>query len=242
MHDARQSALVRNTLLHMLCPPGEKVPYVLSLLTYHFTGMEEGLALLREAGKSKIRLEVFTEKILFRHFTKEHLAGESNHDAWYLSSSLTEDKLRMADCILIPVLSFSLAGDLLRFNDQREFVRIILQALLSGKKVAALPYGNDPFHEVFRSKELDRGSEYLKTELHKTLFQLKKLGVTLLRDGEGLASWLNDSSQKQSVISEADILSAAKAQKKLLIAEEHAIITPLARDAAKQYGIKISRQ
>ncbi|MGG1573411.1 hypothetical protein [Fictibacillus sp. NRS-1165] len=242
MHDPRQSALVRNILLKMLCPPGEEAPYVLSLLTYHFAGMEEGLALLREAGTSKIRLEVFTEKTLFRHYSKDRLAVDINHDAWYPSSSLTEERLEMADGILIPVLSFSLAADILRFNDQRDFVRIILQALLSGKKVAALSCGSDPYHEVFKSKKLHKGPGYLKTELQQSLFELKKLGVTLLRDREGIGSWMNGGRQPQSVITEADILAAAKTQRKFLLAGDQTIITPLAADAAKQYGIKICRQ
>ncbi|SDM55896.1 hypothetical protein SAMN04488137_0751 [Fictibacillus solisalsi] len=241
MYGARQSTVVKNTLLELLFSEGKGVPRVTSLLTYHFTGMEEGWMLLREAGKKRIRMEVVAEGTLLQHFRIASLAAACRHDALYPESFLTEDVLWRTDYILIPVLSFSLVSDLLRFNDQRTFVRFILQALLNGKKVVALSCGANPFHPVFAKKNLDQGTVPLTDELYMQLTQLKKLGIKVAGSDNSVLSWLEEK-EKNAVITEADVLQASKKGQKFITVGKHVIITPLARDAATQYKILIARK
>ncbi|WHY74000.1 hypothetical protein [Fictibacillus enclensis] len=241
MYGARQSTVVKNTLLELLFSENKEVPRVLSLLTYHFTGMEQGWTLLREAGKKRIRMEIVAEGTLLQHITIASLAAECRHDALYPESFLTGDVLRRTDYVLIPVLSFSLVSDLLRFNDQRTLVRFILQALLNGKKVVALSCGANPFHPVFANKNLNLGTDHLTDKLYSQMTQLKRMGIKVEGSDNSVLSWLEEK-KKNAVITEADVLQALKKGRKFITAEKHEIITPLARDAAKQHKISIARK
>ncbi|MDN4523851.1 hypothetical protein [Fictibacillus fluitans] len=241
MYGARQSTVVKNTLLELLGKGESRVPRVLSLLTYHFAGMEEGWALLREAGKKRIIMEVVAEETLLQQVGVARLAAECHHDALYPESFLTEESLGRTDCVLIPVLSFSFVSDLLRFNEQRNVVRFTLQALLSGKKVIALSCGANPFHPVFANRKLDRGTIHLTDELYKQMIQLKRMGIKVESSEKSVLSCMEEKN-KNAVITETDVLKALKMGKRSIFAAKHDIITPLAWDAAKQHNLTITRK
>lgn len=241
MHDARQSAVARHTLQQMLCPEGENIPYVLTLLTYHFVGMEEGISLIREAGRESMRLEVTAENHVYRYFDKAHLVNETENDSWHLLSAITEERIREADFILLPVLSFSLVSDILHFNDRRDIVRIVLQSLLAGKKVVALSCGADPYHSLFSDAELNQGNEVLVAELMKQLILLKKFGIEVRASIGEIINLLNRNNDAR-VITEADVKAAAASGHVSIIAGKNSIVTPLALDTARSCNIEIVRK
>lgn len=240
----RQSAKVDNTLLELLYKNKEEkldedYPLVMALFTYHMLGMDQGLASLQDLQTKKMRVQVWAEENVRDYYNAE-LVEQMGIDDWLWSTKEAEERKQKIKFLFIPVLSFSLVSDIIRFNDSRPFVRMILWALFKGIKVGALSMGADPKHAVWRNNNLDQGSPFLQQGAETQLQQVRGAGLQLLEPNQ-LINWLSSShtQRKKRVISKDDIDYASYNPEKKIIISKDTIITPLARDMAKEYNITI---
>ncbi|MBT2689588.1 hypothetical protein J7I93_15460 [Bacillus sp. ISL-47] len=237
MGNAVQSEMVKHTLQEIYHRGGgfPRKPYVLALLTSHMIGMEPGFSYLKELQKDSITLRITGEDSIVDRMQPGELIKAVGNDDWIPQSFLSEKILREIDGIFLPILSFSLINDLLSLNDQRPFVRIILEALLQGKKVAALKTGSDPHDPYWKMKGMDKGPALLKRTLLQQLVQLKSMGITVISDNE--KADFTPEMNKKTVISEETIRYAHQHNQTVIRIHSGSIITPLARDVAKELNI-----
>lgn len=240
----RQSAKVDNTLLELLYKNKEEkldedYPLVMALFTYHMLGMEQGLASLQDLQTKKMRVQVWAEENVRDYYNAE-LVEQMGIDDWLWSTKEAEERKQKIKFLFIPVLSFSLVSDIIRFNDSRPFVRMILWALFKGIKVGALSMGADPKHAVWRNNNLDQGSPFLQQGAETQLQQVRGAGLQLLEPNQ-LINWLSSShtQRKKRIFAKDDIEYASYNPEKKIIISKDTIITPLARDMAKEYNITI---
>jgi len=243
MSSIRQSALVEHTL-HGLYHRNQsnmggpkRKPYVLALITSHLIGMEPGLLFLKRLRNEKWIVRLSAEEKVFSEFTKAELAEATENDDWIAAQELSKVDLTHIDIVFVPILSFSLVSDILSFNEQRPFVRLILQALLSGKKVYGLRTGADPFDQQWKMIGLDKGNPLLKRKLYDQLSQIKSMGMKLMNEHETLE--VETETKSKSVVTAETIRFARQQNKTSLIVSKNTIITPLAIDTARELNIAL---
>ncbi|MED3551909.1 hypothetical protein [Cytobacillus praedii] len=208
---------------------------VLALITTHLIGMDSGLSFLSEIDREEVIVRFAAEDEVITQMSIEELVKTIRNDNWIPNHLLSEKVLSHTDVILIPNLSFSMVADILSFNEQRTFVRLILTALITGKTVIALKTGADPYHPVLRIKGMNKGSNGLKRKLYNQMMQLKDMGIKLIDENEKLSI----QKVKKTVINEETIRYFHQQNIKSFAISKEVIITPLARDKAKELNITL---
>ncbi len=245
MLDQRQSAQVRYTLLELLYRGREEEleqthPQVLALLSYHHIGFEAGLRCLRNLGNSRFRLWGWAEDEVRYNCKDCDLIQLTGMDNWLFGSQDTSSITKRFRHFFIPVLSFSLVSDIVRFNDRRPFVSVILKALLQGEQVTALKVGADPYHVLWRKEGYYRGTPSIKQELYTQLQQLRRYGVQLVDENDVHTVIGRTLQSKRSLLTQQDIAYAHERGESVIRAERSTIVTPLAVEVANEYGIRIT--
>ncbi|MEC1893491.1 hypothetical protein ACOSZF_06755 [Cytobacillus firmus] len=212
-------------------------PHILALLTSHMIGMEPGFSYLQKLIQEDITLRMAAEEEMLTQFPLEELVSLTGNDDWISASMINDQLLDHFDEILLPILSFSLIADLLNFNEQRPLVRIILMGLLKGKRVTALKAGGDPFSQYWKLKGMDKGPDILKRKLNGQMAELKVLGIRLIDFNDRADFAVHQ--MKKTVISDETVRFAYLSKLNQLTVPKGAIITPLARDTAKELKIDI---
>lgn len=243
MSSHKQSVMMQHTLQELsdrnsMGKGQQKRPYVLALITSHLIGMEPGLLYLNRLSKQRWMVRISAEPSLFLDYTRTELIGLTGNDDWIPHKKLSENTIKQADILLIPILSFSLVSDILSFNDQRPFVRMILNALLTGKKVIALKVGIDPYHVHWKLNGMDKGSNLLKRKLYEQMNELKSIGIILMNQDESLESVQFNMKQKTILTAETVRYIHLQNQDHLKVSKE-SIITPLAKDVARELNIAL---
>lgn len=216
---------------------------VLALLFYHMNGMEEGLQRLKELngwyGKH-IRIRICPDQSVLDHLCMTELACMAGVDDW-ISLEDAEYLKEKVDHFFIPVLPFSAVSDLLRFNDKHRPIRLLLWALMSGKKVSAYAAGADPYHSIWEAAGLNNGTPFLKHEMKKQLQKLGGFGIQLLKNDAQLQSYFKPAvlQKEKQIVTAESIKRHADAGNRLIEVGQGMIITPLARDVAQEYQIEI---
>ena len=243
MSSHKQSVMMQNTLQELsdrnsISKSQQKRPYVLALITSHLTGIEPGLLYVNRLSNLQWSVRISAEPSLFLDYTRTELIGLTGNDDWIPLQRLSENTIKQADILLIPILSFSLVSDILSFNDQRPFVRIILNGLLTGKKVIALKVGIDPYHELWKINGLDKGTSLLKRKFYDQMIELKSMGIKLIDPEERIDSAIVNKKQKTIVTAETVRYVHLQNQNHLKVTKE-SIITPLAKDVARELNIAL---
>ncbi|WP_236694036.1 hypothetical protein [Sporosarcina globispora] len=215
----------------------ERKPQILALLTSHMIGMEPGFSYLKKLTQKDITLRIYAEEEMLKQFPLHELVLRTGNDDWISSSMVHDQLIDHFDEIFLPILSFSLMKDLLSFNDQRPMVQIILKGLLKGKRVTALKAGVDPFSAYWQLKGMDKGPDILKRKLNQQMGELKILGLRLI-DSNDQADFTVQQTKK-TVISGETVRLAHLRKLDHIAVPKGAIITPLARDTAKELKIEI---
>lgn len=215
----------------------DRKPHILALLTSHMIGMEPGFSYLKGLIQKDITLRMAAEEEMLIQFPLEELAFLTGNDDWISPSMINYQLLDHFDEILLPILSFSLIADLVTLNEQRPLVRVILMALLKGKRVTALKAGADPFSQYWKLKGMDKGPDLLKRKLNGQMAELKMLGIRLIDFNDGTDFTVQQ--MKKTVISDETVRFAYLNKLNQLTVPKGAIITPLARDTAKELKIEI---
>ncbi|MEH7124880.1 hypothetical protein V7127_16770 [Bacillus sp. JJ1773] len=241
MSSNKQSVMMKHTLRELsnrnsYSKSLQKRPYVLALITSHLIGMEPGLLYLKDLTSKQCMLRISVEDSIYSHDERNDLARIIGNDDWICHQHLSEKN--KIDIVFLPILSFSLVSDILSFNEQRPFVRLILHSLMTGKKVIALKIGIDANHQLWRVKGLDKGSQAFKRKLKDQMIQLKGLGIELINEDDNFDVFLNHS-LKKSIITAETIRYLHGQNQHTLSMTSQTIITPLAKDMARELNIAI---
>lgn len=219
---------------------------VLALLFHHMNGMDEGLNGLRELRQlcgQNVRIQICPDDSILDHYDVSGLASQAGIDDW-ISLDKAEKQREKVDVFFLPVLPFSAVSDVLGFNDARQSIRLLLWALMSGKKVSAFAAGADPYHSIWKQAGLDHGPAFMKHEMRSQLQKLKGFGVQLLNHHSELQKLFRLAIQREQkrLVTAETIREKAEAGLRIVDVEQGAIITPLARDLAKEYQIEINEK
>ncbi|WP_093231323.1 hypothetical protein [Thermoflavimicrobium dichotomicum] len=219
----------------------EQMPKVLALLSYHMTGWDQGLKALRTLAKEAIRLEIWADQALPlpKEWSKDVHRLQAHNPLW-MAEWFEESKDRF-QYLFIPVLSFSLISKLVQMDDEHPYVQLILWSLLSGKQVAALTAGIDPYG-ARGDKRFQAGPPLLKQQIRKHIDQLRSYGIAFLDESQ-IHQWLTAQRDRQKrVITSKDIEQARLNRQNQIIVSRQTIITPLAADLAEESYIQIIRK
>ncbi|MBN8200025.1 hypothetical protein [Bacillus sp. NTK034] len=240
MSSKKQSVMAKNTLQELYLRNDsfrDRKPHILALLTSHMIGMEPGFSYLKELTKEDITLRMTAEEEMLKQVQLQKLVLLTGNDDWISPSMVHEQLIDHFDEIFLPILSFSLITDILSLNEKRPMVRIILKGLLKGKRVTALKAGGDPFSQYWKLKGMDKGPDLLKRKLNQQLAELKMLGIRLLDFNEPADFAVQP--LKKTVITDESLRFAHLNKLDQIAVPKGAIITPLARDTAKELKIEI---
>lgn len=212
-------------------------PHILALLTSHMIGMEPGFSYLKKLTKKDITLRMAVEEEMLKQFPIQELVILTGNDDWLSLTAVHSQPIDHFDEIFLPILSFSLITDILSLNEKRPIVQIILKGLLKGKRVTALKAGGDPFSHYWKLKGMDKGPDLLKRKINEHITELKMLGIRLIDFNEQADFAV--SHLKKTVITDESVRFARFSKLDQIAVPKGAIITPLARDTAKELKIEI---
>jgi hypothetical protein len=243
-----QSALIKNTLLTLLYRNKQEelernYPKVLTLLSYSMVGMQQGMECVKTISKEHMRIRLLVDDNMTKHYQASSLAEITSIDDVVWTEEWAES-IQTYSYIFIPILSFSLVSKILNFDDCHPFSRIIFEALFQGKKVGAVTTGADPYQHVWQESGYNRMSPFLKAEMRSQLHKLRGYGIELL-DAEQITGWFqrgNEKLRSRPVITREKIEEANHQHQNHILISSNAIVTPLADDLAKQYGIEILKR
>lgn len=238
----RQSAVVDYTLRELYYrneseTKHARFPQVLTLLTGHIGGMEQAVTSLQILRKYRMRVRIYAEKNTLHHRSRNEWIRATRIDDW-ISFCEAEQWKENLDMVFVPVLPFSLVSDLLQLNERRPFVRLLLWALMRGKKVIALSFGVNPYHSVWHEAGLDQGSAPLKQEMQKQYQRVRGFGIRFVNDCQELVNQFQPKAKKK-VLTATDIKEFYQNSRNEIFIDKETILTPLAKDTAKEYQILI---
>lgn len=158
--------------------------------------------------------------------------------------------LRESDLVLVPVLTQNTAAKLAYTIADTFVTTLIMQALMMGKPVIAALNGADPQAKLRIEANMGKSSPGLLQSLRSNLDKLKGYGIKLVQ-----ATSLAAESQKllapvvqnvkASVKNKKTVIGATAVKAvianglKQLTVSQGAIVTPLARDVARDLGVEI---
>lgn len=243
----QRSLLVESTLSELLkrnqSETESDVRTVHVLLFHHLNGIEQYVQSIQNLHNENTRVIVCPDEEVLKHYTINELVAMTGTDDFYTLERLEAERESITE-LLIPALPFSTVSDILNFNDIRASIRLILWTLMSGRKVIANSQGADPFDKSMEASGLNHGTMLLKRRLNEQLRSLKGFGVELIDDISKLANSVKtkkEQSNTKTVLTAEKVQQVRAAGETTLFIDNNTIITPLARDVAKQYGITLEK-
>ena len=224
----------------------------LAIFTGGTIGLEQSLEELQKLQASNIELTVVlsaaAEEIVGIKRIKDCLGSDTS--VITTQSSYPGKLLREVDIVLVPVLTQNTAAKLAYTLSDTLASTLIMQALMLGKPVLAAINAADP-QDSWRVKgNMGKCPPGLLQALRENLRKVEGYGLRLVQVEElatdsqkiiGSRVTMSESvpQAKKSVLDAAAIKVAADNGLKSITVSLGTIITPLARDVARDYGIEI---
>ncbi|VBB05304.1 flavoprotein [Lucifera butyrica] len=231
--------------------PGRKI---MAVVTGGTIGLEAGMVAMQELQSLPSQLSVIlspaAEKIVgserIRNFLGQDIAILTAQDPY------PGKMLREADLVIVPVLTQNTAAKLAYTLADTLPSILIIQALMFGKPVIAARNAADPRDEWRVRNGMGQGPAGLTRVLQENLNRIEGLGIQLVpieqlaqRAQELLLPKVKPENQrlvrngKRTLVDAAAIRLAAQTGAAEYQAPTGALITPLAWDEAREYGIEI---
>ena len=224
----------------------------LAIYTGGTIGLEQSLGELQKLQTLNIELTVVlsaaAKEIVGIRRIRDYLGSDTN--VITTQSSYPGKLLREVDIILVPVLTQNTAAKLAYTLSDSLVSTLIMQGLMLGKPVIAAINAADP-QDSWRVKgNMGKCPPGLLQALRENLRKVEGYGIQLVQVedlAEGSRKILNHTlntslsvpAAKKSVLDAAAIKVAAESGLKSITASPGTIITPLAKDVARDYGIAI---
>ena len=235
----------------------------LAIFTGGTIGLEQSLIELQKIQALNIEVSVVlstaAEQIIGIDRIKKQLG--SNINLVTTHSPYPGKLLREADFVLVPVLTQNTAAKLAYTLADTLASTLIMQGLMLGKPVLAAMNAADPKDDWRVQKDMGKCSPTLSEALRQNLKKIEGYGIELVPvDGlaassekiiarltkktgySGPSQSIGAQQGKKSILDAAIIKAAASNGLMSIVASKNTIITPLARDVARDYGIQIVQE
>lgn len=224
----------------------------LAIFTGGTIGLSEGLEEISKLKQSGFYITVVlspaAEKITGYERMKEYLGMDV--PVIMVNDEYPGGHLKEADVVLIPVLTENTAAKVANTMADSLASTLIMQALMRGKPVLAAKNAADPKDALRIQADMGHAAPGLVQALQTNLKKLEGYGVTLV-SVQNLAAECQRmltpkksdvsgrTSEKKGIIDAQAIKAAADSGVANLVIASGTIITPLARDLAKDFHITI---
>ncbi|RHW41595.1 hypothetical protein D1B31_07720 [Neobacillus notoginsengisoli] len=245
-HEVKQSVLVKNTLYEVMNSCFQRnamrgaTTRILALIAFNDIGVEQGISTLKQLNNNAYFTRIYADEEYFTSGRLHHFFELSGNDDWTILNHSIGEIEDDYDQIFIPVASFSLVSELVHFLGNRPLAKVIQRALLKGKKVTMLELAVNPYSKTIIEGNWDKGTSFMKAELFNQLKRLQGFGVTLIHSNEVKSHFQRQTSGKRLLLAEKEVISARQKQKKEIMVSPGTLVTPLARDTAKELGIRLT--
>ncbi|HWR42187.1 flavoprotein [Sporomusa sp.] len=252
MDNEKLVELVTAEVLRQLNRPHHKA---LAIFTGGTIGLETSLEELRALQAINTELTVVlseaAEKIIGINWIKEKLG--SHVQVVTTQSPYPGKYLRAADIVLVPVLTQNTAAKLAYTLSDTMVSTLILQALMLGKPVIAAQNAADPKDSWRVQKNMAKAPPALREALQGNLNKLEAYGIqlapveslaekakkVLIPESKPQVVQSPEKASKRKVIDADTVRRAAQSGAKTFSVPQGSIITPLARDIARECNIEI---
>ncbi len=224
---------------------------VLALITGGTIGLESGLEQLEMLQAQGAELSVVLSPAAERVVGKERVEKSLGAQVEVITGEMPFPgrQLREAALVVVPVLTQNTAAKLAQTITDGLAPTLLMQALLMGKPVLAASNAADPQDGWRIRAQMGKGAPALQQALSMNLKRLSEFGMTLLPVEElaahcqrrsGVAEKSGETKSCRKVVVDAAMIQgvAASGQKQIRLAPG-AIVTPLARDIARQQGVEL---
>ncbi len=218
-------------------------------------GFEQGLAEIKKLQnlcfEITVVLSAAAQEVLGIERIKEELGS---HISIVTAQSPYPGKLlREADILIVPVLTQNTAAKLAYTLSDTMVSTLILQGLMMGKPVVAAANAADPLDGWRAQYSMGNASAGLVQALQENLKKLARYGMQLVPvETIGSVSQnvlnrqktvaVNSLTTKKTVLDAAAIQAAAQNGSKRIAVSPGTIITPLAKDTARDCGVEIVQE
>lgn len=227
----------------------QTLPKILAVFTGGTIGLENGLAQLQYLQASAeviVALSPAAEQVAGIARLREKLGADIQIIT--AQSPYPGELLQDIELLVIPVLTQNTAAKLAYTLADTFVTTLIMQALLQGKPVLAVPDAADPHNEKRAQYQTAKPAPTLVSALHGNLKKIETFGITFV-SARQLAAEAKRRIQQQdkadippaiikSVIDAEAVRLAAKSGAKTFTVTQGNIITPLARDVARDCHIE----
>lgn len=232
----------------------------LAIFTGGTIGLEQSLLELQKIQALHIEVSVVLSRAAEQVIGIERIKKElgSNINLVTTHSPYPGKLLREADFVLVPVLTQNTAAKLACTLADTLPLTLIMQGLMLGKPILAAMNAADPQDGWRVQKDMGKCSPALAESLRQNLKKIAGYGIELVpveslaisseKVIERLAKKASNSQQsepqgiprgKKSMLDAATVKVAAGNGRKSITISKDTIITPLARDVAREYGVEI---
>ena len=233
----------------------------LALFTGGALGLEDALAQLAQLQEQGAALTVVLSKAAETVIGAERLRKVlgAELDIRLAADPLPKQDLKAADVVLVPVLTQNTAAKLARTLADTNVTTLVMQALLMGKPVIAARNAADPKDPWRIQGGMGAARPNLTRALQDNLKTLESYGVSLVEAGSlaaeaaqyigvnGVSADVKTALQKPSlpngqgrrVIDAAMIQVLAAQGETVLTVGPQDLVTPLARDVARECGVDL---
>ncbi|MBM7866982.1 flavoprotein [Heliomicrobium gestii] len=233
---------------------------VMAIFTGGTIGMEEGLAALKELQEDDCNLTVVLSRAAEKIVTAERVRKHLGDAVTVLTpeSPYPGKALRQADLVIVPVLTQNTMAKLAHTLSDTLPTTLIMQSLMLGKPVVAAENAADPRDSWRAGLAMDKAPIVLVRAFQENLRKVRDFGVNLT-DVRNLGREARRALERSKATAgeEAAPRAASPAKRNLVDAEKIKavalsggrvysvapgdLITPLARDTARDYGVEIIR-
>ena len=227
----------------------------LAIFTGGTIGLEaslEELKILQAIGTEiTVVLSAAAEKIVGENWIREKLG--SHVQVVTSQSPYPGAHLRLADIVLVPVLTQNTAAKLAHTLSDSMVPTLILQALMLGKPVIAAANAADPQDDWRVRKSMAKAAPALRAALEANLKKIETFGIELvpvaslaaaakqilLREAQPALPGVSEKPAGKQVLDADRVRRTAQNGIKSIRVAQGTLITPLARDIARECGIDI---
>lgn len=226
---------------------------ILAIITGGTIGLEQGLEELLTLQRLGGRLTVVLSEAARQVAGLERIRSKLGSGVNVITPGdpYPKEELRNSELVVVPVLTQNSAAKFAATIADTITASLLMQALLMGKPVIAAVNAADPKDPCRQQIKMNYASPALVQVLQGNLKKIETYGVHLVQVGRLAAEAQNywavpekpavaAGMQKKSVIDAETVKAVAASGEKQLILVPGTIITPLARDVAREYGIEIS--
>lgn len=228
---------------------------VLAVITGGTIGLDSGLEQLKRLQDQGAEISVVLSPAAERVVGKERVEKYLGEQVEVITGEMPFPgrQLREATLVVVPVLTQNTAAKLAQTISDGLAPTLLMQALLMGKPVLAASNAADPQDGWRLKAQMGKGAPALQQALGLNLKRLSEFGMILLPVEElaahclrysGVAEKRKDATSaakvgKRVVVDAAMIQGVAASGQKQIRLAPGAIVTPLARDIARQQGVEM---